>query len=103
MKTVHKTRKTKTNGQRARPKPRFDGSNGSIDSLFPVQTKQNLIQWPTGQQIQEVSKRLAQINRAGIRWEASGDYFSSGDIAYQLQEIIRATSDLFKKIQRINR
>jgi len=100
MKTSQKMRKTKVSERRARAKPRF---NGSTDSLFPVQTQQNLIQWPTGQQIQEVSKRLAQINRAGIRWEASGDYFSSGDIAYQLQEIIRATSDLFKKIQRIKR
>jgi hypothetical protein len=62
----------------------------------------NLIQWPSEQQILEVSKRLARINRIGIRWEASGDYFNSGDLAYQIQEIIRATDDLFKKSQRIN-
>ncbi len=40
---------------------------------------------------------------AGHSLEASGDYFNSGDLAYQLQEIIRATAELFKKSQRIKR
>src|SRR5215831_6481494 len=61
----------------------------------------NLIQWPSEAEIQEVSKRLAKISRAGIRWEASGDYFNSGDLAYQIQEIIRSTAELFKKSQRL--
>jgi len=69
---------------------------------FQEPTRTNLIQWPSEQQILEVSKRLARINRLGIRWEASGDYFNSGDLAYQIQEIIRATDDLFKKSQRLN-
>ena len=72
-------------------------------TLFPERTEHNLIQWPTEQQIQEVSRRLARINEKGIRWEARGDYFNSGDLAYQLQEIIRATAELFKKSQRIKR
>jgi hypothetical protein len=66
-------------------------------------TKQSLIQWPSEQQILEVSRRLAKISQKGIRWEANGDYFNSGDLAYQLQEIIRATAELFKKSQRIKR
>ncbi len=71
--------------------------------LFPERTEHSLIQWPTEQQIQEVSRRLARISEKGARWEAHGDYFNSGDLAYQLQEIIRATTDLFKKCQRIKR
>ncbi len=71
--------------------------------LFPERIEQSLIQWPTEQQLQEVSKRLARISEKGIRWEAHGDYFNSGDLAYQLQEIIRATAELFKKCQRIKR
>jgi hypothetical protein len=71
--------------------------------LFPERTDHNLIQWPTEQKIHEVSKRLARISEKGIRWEANGDYFNSGDLAYQLQEIIRATAELFKKCQRIKR
>ena len=59
------------------------------------------IQWPPNQKIEEVSKRLLKIKQMGIRSEASGDYFNSGDLAYQMQEIIRATGELFQKIQRI--
>ena len=93
-------RKTMVGAGRARPKIRFD--NGDVVQ-FPEAPTQSLIQWPSEQEIQEVSKRLSKINRAGIRWEASGDYFNSGDLAYQIQEIIRATAELFKKSQRLNR
>jgi hypothetical protein len=83
----------------ARPgsKLRFGGAK---ESLFLSRSNQSLIQWPTERQIQGVSKRLARIHRVGIRSEAHGDYFNSGDLAYQLQEIIRATAELFKKSQR---
>lgn len=37
-----------------------------------------------------------------MRQENAGDYFTSGDLAYQLQEILRATATLLKKSQRIN-
>jgi len=78
--------------------PRFFNSN---EPLFSTRNKKSLIQWPTERQIQEVSARLARISRMGIRSEAKGDYFNSGDVAYQLHEIIRATAELFKKSQRI--
>ncbi len=71
--------------------------------LFTERPERNLIQWPSEQQIQEVSRRLVRISEKGARWEAHGDYFNSGDLAYQLQEIIRATAELFKKTQRIKR
>jgi hypothetical protein len=70
-------------------------------ALFPVRSKQSFIQWPTQQEIQKVSERLARIQRVGICSEANGDYFRSGDLAYQIQEIIRATADLTKKSARI--
>ena len=68
--------------------------------LFPTRTNQSFIQWPTGQEIRKVSQRLARIQRVGIRSEANGDYFQSGDLAFQIQEIIRATAELFRKSQR---
>jgi hypothetical protein len=73
------------------------------DILFSTPPRTTVIQWPTEQMLQEVSKRLLRMNRLGIRWEADGDYFNSGDLAYQIQEIIRATDDLFKKAQRLKR
>ena len=88
------------NGASHQAKARFADPHGS---LFPATPPQSLIQWPSEHQIEEVSRRLAKINRMGIRWEANGDYFNSGDLAYQMQEIIRATAELFKKIQRIKR
>ena len=68
---------------------------------FPEDESKVPIQWPTNQKIIEVSRRLAKIKEMGIRSEASGDYFNSGDLAYQMQEIIRSTGELFQKIQRI--
>ncbi len=68
---------------------------------FPEEDHKNLIQWPPDQKILEVSKRLAQIKKMGIRSETHGDYFNSGDLAYQIQEIIRLTGELFQKSQRI--
>ena len=75
----------------------LDNSN---EPLFLVRDKQSFIQWPTEQEIQEVSTRLAGIVQAGIWLEANGDYFKSGDLAYQIQEIIRGTAKLLKQSQR---
>lgn len=59
------------------------------------------IQWPTQQAIEGVSEQLAKIQRVGIRSEGNGDYFKSGNLAYQVQEIIRATAELTKQSRRI--
>jgi len=103
MKTMRTTTKTLMgtgNNARRRGKPQSPNPNGP---LFLVGSEPSLIEWPTERQIQEVSTRLARISRMGIRSEAQGDYFKSGDLAYQLHEIIQATDELFKKIQRIKR
>ena len=68
--------------------------------LSLTRTERSRIQWPTGQELQDVSKHLARISREGRRCELAGDYFNSGDLAYQLQEIIRVTGELLKKSQR---
>ena len=72
-------------------------------SLFPERQTRSLIQWPTEGQVEEVSASLARMVKVGMRWEAKGDYFSSGDLAYQIQEIIRATEELLKKSGRLKR
>ena len=90
---------TKTLMRAARPGAELDLGDANA-ALFEARSKQTFIQWHTEREIQDVSKRLARIQQAGIRLEASGDYFKSGDLAYQIQEIIRATDELFKKSQR---
>ena len=71
--------------------------------LYVVRAGESCIQWPTEQQIQRVSERLARMVEMGIRFEANGDYFRSGDLAYQIQEIIRATAELCGKSKRAKR
>jgi hypothetical protein len=103
MKTMRTTTKALMgagNKARQRRKPRSDNPGAP---LFPKATHQRLIQWPTKKQILEVSKKLAKISRMGIRAETSGDYFHSGDLAYQMQEIIRVTAQLFERGQRLRR
>lgn len=63
-------------------------------------TESSLIRWPTEQQVQQVSRRLSQVIRRGIRQEIDGDHFNSGDFAYRINEIIRDTDELFRKSQR---
>ena len=102
MKTMRTTAKSLMgagNNPPRRRKPRFDNPNAP---LFPEAAK-SLTQWPTGKQILDVSKKLAKINRMGIRAEAHGDYFHSGDLAYQMHEIILATAQLFERGQRFQR
>jgi hypothetical protein len=72
-------------------------------SLFPERQKRSLIQWPTERQVEEVSASLSRIVKVGMRWEAKGDYFASGDLAYQIQEIMRAIQELLKKSGRVKR
>ena len=70
------------------------------NDLFAVRTQESSIQWPTEQQIQGVSDRLARLVKVGIRFEADGDYFKSGELAYQIQEVIRTTAELLKRCER---
>ena len=68
---------------------------------FPPRFDHKPIQWPTEQEIRQVSKTLAEITRTGRLREATGDYFNSGDLAYQMREIMRDTLALFKRTQRL--
>jgi hypothetical protein len=101
--TVKQTKKiTKTIVPRARlsRKLRFLNQN---EPLFPTRGNEGLIEWPTKRQLRAVSARLVRISRMGIRSELKGDYFYSGDLAYQIHEIIHATAHLFEKSQRPKR
>ena len=82
------------------PQPRNARVGNPNAPLFPEATNQGLILWPTKKQILDVSKKLAKISRMGIRAEAHGDYFHSGELAYQMHEIILSTAQLFATGQR---
>lgn len=65
--------------------------------------KRVLIQWPAREELEKVSAQLKRIHRIGISSEANGDHFTSGDLAYQLHEIVRTTRDLLQKSLRSER
>jgi hypothetical protein len=90
--------KTIATGKRHKPKA-FESPSISVG----VRGKRALIQWPSGKQLDEVSMRLRRISQIGISAEANGDYFTSGDLAYQLHEIVRSTSELLKRSVRSER
>jgi hypothetical protein len=69
---------------------------------FSPRTDRSLIQWPSERELKQVSATLTKVSRTGMRQENAGDYFTSGDLAYQLQEILRATATLLKKSRRFN-
>jgi hypothetical protein len=69
--------------------------------VFTEPANQGLIQWPTQEEIAGVSRQLARIAQRGARSEASGDFFVSGDLAYQMHEIIRVTAELHHRSQRL--
>jgi hypothetical protein len=87
----------------ARPKPVVSqvGKKSVFD--FPEDEPRSKIQWPNEEQIGAVCSRLRQIKKIGMENEGLGDHFSSGDLAYQVQEIIRSTDDLFRKSLRVKK
>lgn len=100
MKAIEKRTKTTVVAGRLARQPLF---LGPTEPLFSTRDSRSQIQWPTEQDIREVSTRLIRIARFGMRSEAQGDYFTSGDLAYQMREIIQATAELFRKGQRLKR
>jgi hypothetical protein len=81
-------------------KPRLVDPN---ELLLAARQHTSRIRWPGARQLQEVSLKLARVVRIGRRAEAKGDYFKSGDLAYEIQQIILAAEDLLKKGQRSQR
>ena len=97
MKTLQNSLERKAdclNGRRLQKRPR---RGERLSDGIATRNQRNRIQWPTSQELQQVSTTLTKVSRWGKRREAAGDYFNSGDLAYQVQEIIRATNDLLKK------
>lgn len=60
-----------------------------------------LLQWPADSLLRETTRNLLAIKNAGVEYESTGDYFNSGDLAYQLQEILRNIQELRRKTLRI--
>ena len=75
----------------------------SLSNSMGVRRKRALIQWPSVEELEQVSTQLSRIHEIGVSSEANGDYFTSGDLAYQLHEIVRTARELLKKSMRNER
>jgi hypothetical protein len=102
MKTMQLSSKPRTGLLNRVRWPSRSRREGRHDVGFSPRIDQNRIRWPTAQELMRVSTTLAKVSRTGMRQEDAGDYFTSGDLAYQLQEILRATDTLLKKSRRFN-
>jgi len=102
MKNTLLTSKPRTGSLNHVCQPGRPGRGDRYVAGFSPRTDRSRIQWPTEQSLQQVSTTLTRVSRTGMRQESAGDYFTSGDLAYQLQEILRATDALLKKSRRFN-
>ena len=78
------------------PSPRPNRSH-PLGSPINGRNTHSGIQWPSTEELNRVSASLSRISKIGISSEVNGDYFTSGDLAYQLHEILRATRELLRK------
>src|SRR5512133_2295901 len=74
--------------------------DGASTASIQVGGEQSFIRWPTEREIEGVYISMARIVKRGVCVEANGDYFKSGDLSYQILQIIRATDQLCRKSQR---
>lgn len=75
----------------------------SLSDSTGARSNRALIQWPSAEELEEIGAQLRHISEIGIASEANGDYFTSGDLAYQLHEIVRTTRELLKRSLRSDR
>ncbi len=75
----------------------------SLSNSMGLRSKRAVVQWPSVEELEQVSTQLSRIHQIGVSSEANGDYFTSGDLAYQLHEIVRTTKELLKKSLRTER
>lgn len=54
------------------------------------------IQWASDVEIRSICTQLLEARQVGIDLEAKGDSFRSGDLAFQIQEIIMAAREVVK-------
>ena len=66
----------------------------------PARRKLGGIQWPADEQMRDVSRKLTHICLEGKCREGAGVCFQSGDLAFPMQEIIRATTRAFEESRR---
>ena len=59
------------------------------------------IQWITDKELDRVSQDLRRLKRIGRRLEQHGDYFGSGNLAYQLRQVVAEIRALVRGTSRV--
>jgi hypothetical protein len=61
------------------------------------------IRWITDRELALASQDLRQLKRIGKQLEHRGDYFGSGNVAYQLRQIVAEIQALVRGMNRVQR
>jgi hypothetical protein len=81
---------------------KFHPKAGNPPGADVTPDNQQAIEWPSDQQLRQISNRLEKIKCVGMACERKADYFNSGELAFLIQEIIDATNELYRKLERLN-
>lgn len=80
---------------------RYSDSDMQLDSSTAERGTRGVIKWPTDREIRSVSKALVELRTVGIDSESKGEYLKSGNLAYELQQIIQETAKLCRRNARV--
>ena len=75
----------------------------STDEELATDVVVSNIQWITNKELALASQDLRRLKRIGRQLEQQGDYFGSGNLAYQLRQIVADIQSLVRGTSRVQR
>jgi hypothetical protein len=106
MTTYHKGKpvcRTPNGSNRSSRFPRGSGVDTRSTGEAPATAMVSNIHWITDKELALASQDLRRLKRIGRQLERHGDYFGSGNLAYQLRQIVTEIQALMRGTSRVQR
>jgi hypothetical protein len=100
-----KPRDPRTRGASNHRTPRSPGRSVDVRSIVeePAEVSVSTIRWITDRELALAGDNLRRLKRIGRQLEKRGDYFGSGNLAYQLRQIAADIQTLVRGSSRVQR
>jgi hypothetical protein len=100
-----KPRDRRPQGASNRRKPLSRGPSVDVQSIVeePAEVSVSTIRWITDRELALAGDNLRRLKRIGRQLEKRGDYFGSGNLAYQLRQIAADIQALVRGTSRVQR
>jgi hypothetical protein len=100
-----KPRERRTQGASNRRTPLSRGHRVDARSIVeePAEVSVSTIRWITDRELTLAGDNLRRLKRVGRKLEKRGDYFGSGNLAYQLRQITADIQALVRGTSRVQR